>query len=118
MPDCWIFLLKRRSALSKVSFSPTRISANAGITSSALGSSGPRRRRASVGARVLGGARMRVTGLAECSPGEAPLATAATGNPMYAPAHAGNVREQRYVAGGIPIAEPGGVVHDASVTRS
>jgi hypothetical protein len=29
-------LLKRRRALSKVSFSPTRISANAGITSSAL----------------------------------------------------------------------------------
>src|SRR5450756_184124 len=59
MPDCWIFLLKRRSALSKVSFSPTRISANAGITSSALGSSGSRHRRASVGARVLGGARER-----------------------------------------------------------
>ena len=59
MPDCWIFLLKRRSALSKVSFSPTRISANAGITSSALGSSGSRRRRASVGARVLGGTRER-----------------------------------------------------------
>src|SRR5450759_3517642 len=59
MPDCWIFLLKRRSALSKVSFSPTRISANAGITSSALGSSGSRHRRASVGARVLGDARER-----------------------------------------------------------
>src|SRR4051794_41722835 len=28
MPLCWIFLLKRRSALSKVSFSPTRTSAN------------------------------------------------------------------------------------------
>src|SRR5881392_2552562 len=27
MPDCWIFLLKRRSALSNVSFSPTRTSA-------------------------------------------------------------------------------------------
>src|SRR6187431_1565253 len=28
MPLCWIFLLKRRRALSKVSFSPTRTSAN------------------------------------------------------------------------------------------
>src|SRR5262245_33601861 len=33
MPLCWIFLLKRRSALSKVSFSPTRTSANREITS-------------------------------------------------------------------------------------
>src|SRR5665213_3132855 len=33
MPLCWIFLLNRRSALSKVSFSPTRTSANSGITS-------------------------------------------------------------------------------------
>src|SRR5436189_4580803 len=30
MPDCWIFLLKRRRALSNVSFSPTRTSANPG----------------------------------------------------------------------------------------
>ncbi len=30
MPLCWIFLLKRRRALSKVSFSPTRTSANLG----------------------------------------------------------------------------------------
>src|SRR4029078_12503779 len=30
MPDCWIFLLKRRRALSNVSFSPTRTSANSG----------------------------------------------------------------------------------------
>src|SRR5918994_192106 len=28
MPLCWIFLLKRRRALSNVSFSPTRTSAN------------------------------------------------------------------------------------------
>src|SRR3954462_13623268 len=28
MPLCWIFFLKRRRALSKVSFSPTRTSAN------------------------------------------------------------------------------------------
>src|SRR6476646_8235941 len=34
MPDCWIFLLKRRRALSNVSFSPTRTSANPGFTSS------------------------------------------------------------------------------------
>src|SRR3954454_16617598 len=30
MPLCWIFLLKRRGALSNVSFSPTRTSANPG----------------------------------------------------------------------------------------
>src|SRR5260221_13716100 len=30
MPLCWIFLLKRRRALSNVSFSPTRTSANPG----------------------------------------------------------------------------------------
>src|SRR6476619_5607254 len=30
MPLCWIFLLKRRRALSNVSFSPTRTSANSG----------------------------------------------------------------------------------------
>src|SRR2546426_12293667 len=33
MPLCWIFLLKRRRALSNVSFSPTRTSANRVITS-------------------------------------------------------------------------------------
>src|SRR5918995_6652868 len=38
MPDCWIFLLKRRRALSNVSFSPTRTSANPGFTSSGCGS--------------------------------------------------------------------------------
>src|SRR3954466_13013068 len=53
MPDCWIFLLKRRRALSNVSFSPTRTSANpgspplarvsdAGVT---LGATGARRAR-------------------------------------------------------------------------
>src|SRR4051812_27068903 len=36
MPDCWIFLLKRRRALSNVSFSPTRTSANPGFTSSGM----------------------------------------------------------------------------------
>src|SRR5664280_2860488 len=125
MPDCWIFLLKRRSALSKVSFSPTRISANAGITSSALGSSGPRRRRANVGARVLGGARRRGTGLAECSPGEGPLATVVSGDADLRAGLGGDrgavprVRSRaRYVAGRIPIAEPGGVVHDAPVTTT
>src|SRR5664280_2844076 len=125
MPDCWIFLLKRRSALSKVSFSPTRISANAGITSSALGSSGPRRRRANVGARVLGGARRRGTGLAECSPGEGPLATVVSGDADLRAGLGGDrgavprVRSRAgYVAGRIPIAEPGGVVHDAPVTTT
>src|SRR5688500_9915418 len=37
MPLCWIFLLKRRRALSNVSFSPTRTSANPGSPPQALG---------------------------------------------------------------------------------
>src|SRR6516225_994171 len=37
MPLCWIFLLKRRRALSNVSFSPTRISANPGSPPQAEG---------------------------------------------------------------------------------
>jgi long-chain acyl-CoA synthetase len=74
---------------------------------------------------VLGGARRRGTGLAECSPGEGPLATVVPGD---ADLHAGlggdrgavpRVRSRAgYVAGRIPIAEPGGVVHDAPVTTT
>src|SRR4051795_9410558 len=37
MPLCWIFLLKRRRALSNVSFSPTRTSANPGSPPQAKG---------------------------------------------------------------------------------
>ena len=37
MPLCWIFLLKRRRALSNVSFSPTRTSANPGSPPPACG---------------------------------------------------------------------------------
>src|SRR6185369_11097576 len=37
MPLCWIFLLKRRRALSNVSFSPTRTSANPGSPPQARG---------------------------------------------------------------------------------
>src|SRR5690349_9495282 len=37
MPLCWIFLLKRRRALSNVSFSPTRTSANPGSPPQAQG---------------------------------------------------------------------------------
>ena len=66
MPDCWIFLLKRRRALSNVSFSPTRTSANAGIHLPGLSSRysprarGPTRLGALAGRSPAGSRRPRV----------------------------------------------------------
>jgi len=54
MPLCWIFLLKRRRALSNVSFSPTRTSANRVITSRGRGSCPSSRRAVAATGRSAG----------------------------------------------------------------
>src|SRR6266498_4708250 len=82
MPLCWIFLLKRRRALSNVSFSPTRTSANPVITSHGRESSRRRVGRATERASRQAGDAPAVKGRRSLAEATAPVNRAGRVGPL------------------------------------